>query len=192
MRRRSGARSAVQLQQPCWPPAQDASQVSQSKMGPQNCRSDSITIYLEFFGRTGGDGGIRTLDRALQPYNGLANRRLQPLGHISAHLSKAQWATYARRTAPLQGRTGSAARRIGFRSSVARIGILTSDPFAILAIYVTWVRERRRRESRCGRRRRHKGAPVRARRQVRPPVRSASPRFHRRRGGRDKHAPPRR
>ena len=33
---------------------------------------------------TGGDGGIRTLDRALQPYNGLANRRLQPLGHISA------------------------------------------------------------------------------------------------------------
>jgi hypothetical protein len=34
-------------------------------------------------GIAGGDGGIRTLDRALQPYNGLANRRLQPLGHIS-------------------------------------------------------------------------------------------------------------
>jgi hypothetical protein len=33
--------------------------------------------------RIGGDGGIRTLDRALQPYNGLANRRLQPLGHVS-------------------------------------------------------------------------------------------------------------
>jgi hypothetical protein len=32
---------------------------------------------------SGGDGGIRTLDRALQPYNGLANRRLQPLGHVS-------------------------------------------------------------------------------------------------------------
>jgi hypothetical protein len=32
---------------------------------------------------TGGAGGIRTLDRALQPYNGLANRRLQPLGHSS-------------------------------------------------------------------------------------------------------------
>src|SRR3569833_2186651 len=31
----------------------------------------------------GGAGGIRTLDRALQPYNGLANRRLQPLGHVS-------------------------------------------------------------------------------------------------------------
>ena len=31
--------------------------------------------------RNGGAGGIRTLDTALQPYNGLANRRLQPLGH---------------------------------------------------------------------------------------------------------------
>jgi hypothetical protein len=32
----------------------------------------------------GGDGGIRTLDRPLQAYNGLANRRLQPLGHVSS------------------------------------------------------------------------------------------------------------
>jgi hypothetical protein len=32
----------------------------------------------------GGAGGIRTLDTAFQPYNGLANRRLQPLGHSSA------------------------------------------------------------------------------------------------------------
>jgi hypothetical protein len=31
----------------------------------------------------GGVGGIRTLDTAFQPYNGLANRRLQPLGHDS-------------------------------------------------------------------------------------------------------------
>ena len=37
------------------------------------------------FSAAGGDGGIRTLDRALQPYNGLANRRLQPLGHVSVH-----------------------------------------------------------------------------------------------------------
>lgn len=37
-------------------------------------------------GGNGGDGGIRTLDRALQPYNGLANRRLQPLGHVSGPL----------------------------------------------------------------------------------------------------------
>ncbi len=31
----------------------------------------------------GGETGIRTLDTAFQPYNGLANRRLQPLGHLS-------------------------------------------------------------------------------------------------------------
>jgi hypothetical protein len=36
-----------------------------------------------YFNSIGGAGGIRTLDRALQPYNGLANRRLQPLGHRS-------------------------------------------------------------------------------------------------------------
>src|SRR3954471_2953584 len=30
-----------------------------------------------------GGGGIRTPDRVLRPYNGLANRRLQPLGHLS-------------------------------------------------------------------------------------------------------------
>ena len=30
-----------------------------------------------------GEIGIRTLDTDLTPYNGLANRRLQPLGHLS-------------------------------------------------------------------------------------------------------------
>jgi hypothetical protein len=40
-------------------------------------------VYSHSRGGHGGDGGIRTLDRALQPYNGLANRRLQPLGHVS-------------------------------------------------------------------------------------------------------------
>jgi hypothetical protein len=32
---------------------------------------------------SGGEGGIRTPDRGVSPYNGLANRRLQPLGHLS-------------------------------------------------------------------------------------------------------------
>jgi hypothetical protein len=31
----------------------------------------------------GGERGIRTLDTGVSPYNGLANRRLQPLGHLS-------------------------------------------------------------------------------------------------------------
>jgi hypothetical protein len=34
--------------------------------------------------KTGGEAGIRTLGRAFRPYNGLANRRLQPLGHLTA------------------------------------------------------------------------------------------------------------
>jgi hypothetical protein len=39
-------------------------------------------------GKSGGERGIRTLDRAFQPYNGLANRRLQPLGHLSGSVSQ--------------------------------------------------------------------------------------------------------
>ena len=35
----------------------------------------------------GGRGGIRTLDTNINPYNGLANRRLQPLGHSSILLN---------------------------------------------------------------------------------------------------------
>ena len=31
----------------------------------------------------GGERGIRTPGRGVSPYNGLANRRLQPLGHLS-------------------------------------------------------------------------------------------------------------
>ncbi len=43
---------------------------------------------------TGGEAGIRTLGTAIQPYNGLANRRLQPLGHLSVE------ATLQRRSRP--------------------------------------------------------------------------------------------
>jgi hypothetical protein len=46
------------------------------RLGPLGMRERPETLI-------GGAGGIRTLDRALQPYNGLANRRLQPLGHSS-------------------------------------------------------------------------------------------------------------
>jgi hypothetical protein len=31
----------------------------------------------------GGEGGIRTPGTGFSPYNGLANRRLKPLGHLS-------------------------------------------------------------------------------------------------------------
>ena len=33
---------------------------------------------------SGGEAGIRTLGRGYCPFNGLANRRLQPLGHLTA------------------------------------------------------------------------------------------------------------
>src|ERR1700679_2523148 len=48
------------------------------RLGEQNHQVNSSVIRKD-----GGAGGIRTLDTALQPYNGLANRRLQPLGHSS-------------------------------------------------------------------------------------------------------------
>jgi hypothetical protein len=34
-------------------------------------------------GGTGGEGGIRTLGRDLNPYNALAKRRYRPLSHLS-------------------------------------------------------------------------------------------------------------
>ncbi len=51
----------------------------------------------------GGEAGIRTLGRAFGPYNGLANRRLQPLGHLTAarKLSINEIATYAAVDCPL-------------------------------------------------------------------------------------------
>ena len=42
-----------------------------------------VLMWKEF-ARTGGERGIRTLDTGFSPYNGLANRRLQPLGHLSS------------------------------------------------------------------------------------------------------------
>ena len=38
----------------------------------------------EALAKDGGEGGIRTPGRGFGPYNGLANSRLQPLGHLSA------------------------------------------------------------------------------------------------------------
>ena len=34
--------------------------------------------------KSGGEGGIRTPGTRFSAYNGLANRRLKPLGHLSA------------------------------------------------------------------------------------------------------------
>ena len=52
---------------------------------------------------TGGEAGIRTLDTGLSPYNGLANRRLRPLGHLTAarKLSIRRASTYAEPIVPI-------------------------------------------------------------------------------------------
>ena len=42
---------------------------------------DSVVEGLRVW--VSGETGIRTPDTGLTPYNGLANRRLQPLGHLS-------------------------------------------------------------------------------------------------------------
>ena len=46
-------------------------------------------------GLCGGEGGIRTPDTGFGPYNGLANRRLQPLGHLSAGFVQQQFTIIA-------------------------------------------------------------------------------------------------
>jgi hypothetical protein len=45
-----------------------------------------ITTGKQLEEKSGGERGIRTLDTGVSPYNGLANRRLQPLGHLSGVL----------------------------------------------------------------------------------------------------------
>ena len=55
--------------------------------GPQLARLCAGCTYGNL--ESGGEGGIRTLDRVVRPYNGLANRRLQPLGHLSGVYNQA-------------------------------------------------------------------------------------------------------
>ena len=66
----------------------------------------------------GGDGGIRTLDRALQPYNGLANRRLQPLGHVSGEADMPDAAACRKRPICDRRIPGQFARPFAWRHAV--------------------------------------------------------------------------
>lgn len=43
-------------------------------------------IYAKNLKLKYGEGGIRTLDTGINPYNGLANRRFRPLSHLSKSL----------------------------------------------------------------------------------------------------------
>ena len=56
----------------------ELAQTRASEVGlPAEARSSSRRAKV-------GEAGIRTLGTAFRPYNGLANRRLQPLGHLTA------------------------------------------------------------------------------------------------------------
>ena len=76
--------------------------------------SRSARILVASSTANGGGRGIRTPDRDLNPYNGLANRRLQPLGHPSAGTRRMQ-----KRLVPTQkfgvneGAAGMASRTLG-------------------------------------------------------------------------------
>src|SRR5690348_14026788 len=57
--------------------------VLEQTWGPQNCKPQRSTKLCLFVAQiSGGDDRIRTCE-GLLTLNGLANRRLQPLGHIS-------------------------------------------------------------------------------------------------------------
>jgi Phage integrase family len=75
--------------------ALEAKTGQQTEMSPENVTGDQngkeeeckLLKNRQLAGGTrkyGGEEGIRTLDTAFGPYNGLANRRLQPLGHLTA------------------------------------------------------------------------------------------------------------
>ena len=49
-------------------------------MSPERSVKD---VFGPYKGKSGGEGGIRTPGTGFSQYNGLANRRLQPLGHLS-------------------------------------------------------------------------------------------------------------
>ena len=49
--------------------------VKKAKKSPLRLRNGRSSKY--------GEGGIRTLDTGINPYNGLANRRFRPLSHLS-------------------------------------------------------------------------------------------------------------
>ena len=72
----------------------------------------------------GGEAGIRTLGTGLSPYNGLANRRLQPLGHLTARLASIRdIATYAEmiRDDPAEA---SSAQTVAFATKCNHAGCL--------------------------------------------------------------------
>src|SRR5213083_972018 len=109
-----------------FPPSRRAkSQLKSAVLAPPTCRypvgdgAKRTLIVTE-----NGGGGIRTPDRVLKPYNGLANRRLQPLGHPSPGVN------YPRGRPTEQGRFDRSTKQNGRRLGPAvGLGACVSESF---------------------------------------------------------------
>jgi hypothetical protein len=92
---------------------------------PRRSTSGLANIKLQVGGsESGGERGIRTLDTGVSPYNGLANRRLQPLGHLS--VLQNLFTCHAQRTCYRRspGVTPAASRRQPSRLPLLHIGCI--------------------------------------------------------------------
>ena len=69
-----------------------------------------------------GEGGIRTPGRAMKPYDGLANRYLQPLGHLSDCSNRGL------------NNKGSGPARVGPAKKAARPGTIQVAPVLLKAL----------------------------------------------------------
>src|SRR5262249_48479811 len=83
-----------------------------------------------FRAKAGGEAGVRTLGTTFRSYNGLANRRLQPLGHLTADLQiYRKWAISPPRSPGDERRLPAFNRRLLTLSATTRVlcvvGLLT-------------------------------------------------------------------
>src|SRR5579871_4826921 len=81
---------------------------------------------------SGGEGGIRTLGTGVSPYNGLANRRIRPLCHLSG-----LGVTFLRYAVDLREETLSTRRTVGQRGKLNRRMPSTANTPSILLRYYT-------------------------------------------------------
>jgi hypothetical protein len=78
----------------------------------------------------GGEEGIRTLGTAFRPYNGLANRRLQPLGHLTADVQvyEIQALTRSAHDAGNDSETGALVAQVPGHEFFAALRAVVSEP----------------------------------------------------------------
>ena len=56
--------------------------------GSELCKAGNLLIFNHFPTENGGERGIRTLGRDLNPYGGLANHCFKPLSHLSEKVAR--------------------------------------------------------------------------------------------------------